>query len=355
MKSTIVTLFLTFPMILNASGPSAEELALAKARRYGAQAKECLRVVDQDGMPVADARIWGGLQTGEGYNDFIPIQGNTNTNGEYTVKGKCNDRLTLRITKAGYYKTDFELSYSNTAAIPKVKDGKWQPYGYSRQVSLKKIIAPVNLTHPNPKRKQNPDVSAWHGYDLEQCEWLPPHGRGRHADMLVRINVEASAAHDFKAFMEISFTNNPFAGAYLLKKDPYSEMQSIYKADTNAVYQTSLEYLHEEHPIIHREPIVYVQGANKTDTRLDRDSYLVFRTRTKIDNDGNLVSAHYGKIYGPWEIFRSMHAYGVYFNPKENDTNLEDIETAEHSRMLQRQREENEQSQKKKLTKLWPF
>ena len=32
MKSTIVTLFLTFPMILNASGPSAEELALAKAR-----------------------------------------------------------------------------------------------------------------------------------------------------------------------------------------------------------------------------------------------------------------------------------------------------------------------------------
>lgn len=351
----IIVLCMTLPLISNAAAPNADEMALYNAITHGANVLEHIQVVDQDGVPVENAKLWGSLQTGDGYNDYISIEGYTNANGEYTVKDKCNNRLTLRITKAGYYKTDFELSYRNTVAIPKVKDGKWQPYGYRRQVSLKKIIAPVNLIHPNPKRRQNPDVSAWHGYDLEQCEWLPPHGSGRHADMLVRINVEASASHDFKAFMEISFTNNPFAGAYLLKKDPYSEMKSIYKADTNAIYQTSLEYLHEEHPIIHRKPIVYVQGLNKTDTRLDRDSYLVFRTRTKIDNDGNLVSAHYGKIYGPWEIFRAMHAYGVYFNPKENDNNLEDIETAEHSRMLQRQREENEPSQKKKLTKLWPF
>ena len=51
MKSTIVTFFLAIPLILNASGPSAEELALAKARNNGAQAKECLRVVDQADIP----------------------------------------------------------------------------------------------------------------------------------------------------------------------------------------------------------------------------------------------------------------------------------------------------------------
>ena len=48
-----------------------------------------------------------------------------------------------------------------------------------------------------------------------------------------------------------------------------------------------------------------------------------------------------------------MHAYGVYFNTKENDTNIEDIETAEHSRMLQRQREAP--PYKKKRKSLWPF
>lgn len=71
MKLIVRSLCFAIPLILNAAGPSAEELTLAKARRYGAQAKECLLVVDQDGMPVADARIWGGLQTGDGYKDFI--------------------------------------------------------------------------------------------------------------------------------------------------------------------------------------------------------------------------------------------------------------------------------------------
>ena len=351
MKRTIVTLCFTFPMVLTAVGPSAEELALAKARNSGAEVKECLRVVDQDGMPVFGARIDGGLQTGDGYNDYTPIKGATDTNGEFIVQGKCTNRIRCGITKEGYYASEFVLP--NYAYRHTFKDGKWQPYGSQHTVVFKKIIDPVDLIHPNPQRSRNPDVSAWHGYDLEQCEWLPPYGCGRYADMLVRITTNFADSHDFKVSMEISFTNNPFAGAYLLKKDPCSEMKSIYRADTNAEYKTSFEYLHEEHPIIHREPIVYVQGVNKTDTRLDKDSYLVFRTRTKIDRDGNLETAHYGKIYGPWEILRAMHAYGVYFNPKENDTNLEDIETAEHSRMLQRQREEP--PYKKKRKSLWPF
>lgn len=351
MRSTTFALCLTLPLILNAAGPSAEELALARARNNGAQAKECFRVVDQDGMPVPDAKIEGGLQTGAGYNDYTPIQGVTGTNGEFVVQGKCTNRIRCGITKDGYYASEFVLP--NYAYRHSLMDGKWIPYGLQHTVVLKKIIDPVKLSHPNPPRRENPDVSGWHGYDLEQCEWLPPYGCGKNPDMLVRIMTDFAGPHDFKVFMEISFTNNPFAGACLLRKDPCSEMKSIYRADTNAEYKTSFEYLHEEHPIIHREPVVYVQGVNKTDTRLDRDSYLVFRTRTKIDQDGNLVSAHYGKINGPWEILRAMHAYGVYFNPKENDTNLEDIETAEHSRMLQRQRDAPPYQNKRKKFRLF--
>ncbi len=56
MKNLTVSLFFAFSLILNTAGPSAEELALAKARNSGAEAKECLRVVDQDGIPVACAK-----------------------------------------------------------------------------------------------------------------------------------------------------------------------------------------------------------------------------------------------------------------------------------------------------------
>ena len=140
MKLIVRSLSFAIPLILNAAGPSAEELTLAKARRYGAQAKECLLVVDQDGMPVADARIWGGLQTGDGYKDFIPIRGSTDTNGEYIVQGKCTNRIACQITKEGYYASEFVLP--NYAYRHTFKDGKWIPYGSQHTVVLKKIINP---------------------------------------------------------------------------------------------------------------------------------------------------------------------------------------------------------------------
>lgn len=61
MKEIVYAVCLVCPMVLIASGLSADEMALYRARRYGAEAKECLRVIDQDGVPVADARVWGGL------------------------------------------------------------------------------------------------------------------------------------------------------------------------------------------------------------------------------------------------------------------------------------------------------
>jgi hypothetical protein len=38
--------------------PHNSDFALYKARKYGALAKECIRVVDQDGCPVAGAKVW---------------------------------------------------------------------------------------------------------------------------------------------------------------------------------------------------------------------------------------------------------------------------------------------------------
>ena len=172
--------------------------------------------------------------------------------------------------------------------------------------------------------------------------------------MLVRIHVDAvDDISDFKTSMEVSFTNNPYAGAYKLSKDSYSEMHTVYNADTNAAYQSSFLFVHERHPIGRQKPIVYVEGMKENDTRLDDQSYLVFRTRTEVDEKGNLVSAHYGKIDGLWEFFGSMRAASIQFNPIPNDTNLEDAKTAEYSRMRQRQREEPPYKKKRKSP--WPF
>ena len=52
---------------------------------------------------------------------------------------------------------------------------------------------------------------------------------------------------------------------------------------------------------------------------------MVFRTRTKVDGEGRLVSAHYGVISGAW-LFGSetMRIGDACFNSTVNDTMIED-------------------------------
>jgi hypothetical protein len=52
-------------------------------------------------------------------------------------------------------------------------------------------------------------------------------------------------------------------------------------------------------------------------TNRDPNRNYFFRVRTKLDESGNVVSAHYGKIYGDFMEF------SYYLNPTINDRNVE--------------------------------
>ena len=53
--------------------------------------------------------------------------------------------------------------------------------------------------------------------------------------------------------------------------------------------------------------------------------YLVFRTRTRVDEQGHLTGAHYGKILGRWmSDTEFMILSDGCFNPIENNINIED-------------------------------
>ena len=308
----------------------------------GAHAKEIFRVIDQDGKPVRNARIYGSFWPSDNGRKYILVDGLTSANGEYVAEGVSKWKLTYQMVKDGYYMSNGVIDYLAATNVPVIINGKWQPYGTIRTIILKKMKNPVPLVHSKSICPKPPSLDKWYGYDIERRRWLNPFGDGVHSDMLIKISIDAkNEMNDFKTIMEVTFTNNPYAGAYMLKMDDLSEMKSIYVADTNASYQSSFKFVHEKHPNIRQTPFFkYVSGAEITDTRLDANSYLVFRTRTKVDDKGNLVSAHYGKIYGLWEFFGGMRAANVQFNPTPNDANLEDMETVERSKRRQNQREE---------------
>lgn len=284
----------------------------------GADAKVVLKVVDQDGVAVPDAKIWGAFSANH-LKDSVLVDGMTNTNGEFIAQGNCNEILRVKVTKEGYYNTEEKINFWQSKSDPIVVDGKWQPYGETRTVVLKKIKNPnrTSVFSSTLCRCRIPEFGKWIGFDFEQSDWVAPYGKGEYRDVLLRFAASEKKLNDYKYEMEISFTNNPYAGAYFMKEDTSSELTTVYAADSNAEYRTSFRFLKEQIP-----------GTRRHWDFLNSGSYLVFRTRTRIDEHGNLIGAHYGKVRGQWlsELEYMILSDGC-FNPTENDVNIEDSRT----------------------------
>jgi hypothetical protein len=165
------------------------------------------------------------------------------------------------------------------------------------------------------------------GYDFEQNDWLEPYGKGKVADVEFLITAEWYEDIRVKQNLKMRFPY-PHAGAYFMEKDIFSNFISVYHADSNHDYQNEIVFSSEAEK---RGNLMW--PFQDKSTLLTDENYLIFRTRTKVDEDGNIVEARYGKIYGPIE-FNGVELTGnkylkkrvrmsFYLNPNTNDTNLE--------------------------------
>lgn len=157
--------------------------------------------------------------------------------------------------------------------------------------------------------KSIPKKKGVFGYDLRFGDWVRPYGYGEVSDFEVRyerLDVEGT----IKVSGCLSF---PSGGAYRMKKIKSASLETIYQADTNAVYVNAFPFGAE----LPRKG----QGTRKR--LLEQDEYLVLRTRVCTNATGKVVSAHYSKIIGPFSIDYEFCHEGSYFNPTPNDPNLE--------------------------------
>lgn len=289
-----------------------------EAQRKGAWAKLVYRIVDDEGIPVTNTAVratWQNDYPRKTWKEtFI-----TDTNGMFIAKAKVGSRFGCIVEKPGYYASSGGVDFHWRKGVsPLVKDGKWQPYGEHRTIILKRIKNPANMNLIQHVRFGAPVTNVWVGFDLEKFSWTPPYGNGKHDDILIRFNYQARNKYytDWST-MDISFTNNPCSGFYELKKDLYSEMKNPYSVDTNQIFIATNSY----------------SSVGTKSYTLGESSCLVFRTRTKVDEDGRLVSAHYGMIYGRWAIGFGMKAAAIFFNPRPNDINIEDLDEFTRTRL----------------------
>jgi hypothetical protein len=210
----------------------------------------------------------------------------------------------------------------------KFEDGSWQT---EIKTVLKPVKNPISMHASLPQcRIRIPALDMNYGYDLMLASPLPPLGIGKSADFYFKVvgDYTDRSAHDLK--MIISFPNEH--DGFVEFDTPQRESMAESHMDGSA-YVSS--YLAPESGYVNQ--MVRVSRKSLTDGKAVTDNNphknFYFRVRTSVDNKGNIVQAHYGKVYGDIGFvggnqavngnFASFKWIACYFNPTPNDRNVE--------------------------------
>ncbi len=310
MKTQGIIYLLALLFVMMSFPTAGDSLDVKFARAFGAKAKAVFRVVDDDGKPVEGAHVGAGFYMNKKVGENPTASAITDKKGVCEIEGTTVSSLKYSVKKDGYYETHGRLWFAGTLKESgKVEDGKWQPYGKTYTVTLKPKKNPIPLKGFKFAKHIQLDTSV--GFDLQANDYVKPYGKGELSDFLVVLHDERLDMWRVKAQLSLVFTN-ALDGAYIRTKDGYSDFVSDYVADTNQVYRKSFFFEYDK-----------LNSSSKRDTSLQSDQYLILRTRTKVDQDGKLIKAHYSKIYGPFQINHQGLEFRSYFNPTVNDLNLE--------------------------------
>ena len=297
--------------------------------RKGAKAKVGVTVVDVDGKPLAGVPV-----TGFFYHDWKmkvnEMTAPTDENGHVWLSGMCDhNEVVVSVEKEGWYKTRYKLDFSGDDYPGDdkigVKNGKWFPYAVQRTYVFKEKRNPIPMVAFSRHCIDVPDVDKEYGYDLEFGSLVEPYGDGKVADFYLKASWEEKA-NEVLVTMKMRFPNE-LDGAYFFPLYTCSELWSPYHADPEKEFQRELAIVAK----IEKDEKGHINTYN-TIEEYPANQGMIFRTRSVVDETGTLVSAHYGKIYGRLDVGgNNSRDIGIFcpegiltfFNPVENDTNLE--------------------------------
>ena len=276
MMKTIIHIFLSLVLIGFASCQEIRTVTVA--------------VTEEDGSPLEGVNI---TVTFLGYkgDQTQRVKGNTDEKGVFSAQGKPMLRMSVRIEKEGYYRTD-------SGRLGRNQD-------HNLVYILRKIKTPIPLY---AKRLQTlaPVVDEEFGYDCELGDWVVPHGKGLISDLIFKAssirNIDRYKNYHHELSVRFSRKHDGFVK---FNQNKISDLKSPYQAPNKGIYNTSWIYFDKRSP------------NKKIETNAEPARGYFFRFRTQVDANENIVSCHYAKAYGDVPDLK------IYFNPTSNDRNLE--------------------------------
>jgi len=214
--------------------------------------------------------------------------------------------------KGNYYPVTMQ-SYR----FSQVQSGRWEPWNPMVTVIVPRKINPTALYARKiglmPRAKIPNEDKA--GFDLMESDWVPPHGKGKLADLFFEYRTIVPMVDEAKAFecsLTIMFANegDGIVAQMALPKRRLWELPRIAPAEGYEPKWTKVFGRRQE-------------GAEHTPFEREEHNYYI-RVRTVLDPNGKVISALYGKIHGDIVFDAVRHIrFTYYLNPTPLDRNLE--------------------------------
>ena len=276
-----------------------------------------IRVVDDQGTAVSGANAKIAFVMFRNETD-IAHAGVTDKDGVFSASGRGEHSVFVEASKDAYY-------LARLRRLPKDKD-----------IDLVVVIPRIMSPAPLYANRANPGIPAqneWLGYDFEVADWVAPHGKGKIADLRFRFR------NEFKGwkYSDKDLEHSRKVNSQLSEKE-FKDFYGKWDAELDISFPGEKEGLFEETRFLdysqlklpHNAPVegympTWRYTSNSYSPRTARENVGFFlRTRVKLNEKGNIVSANYAKLMG--DIYcapTGVLMFTYYFNPVANDRNLE--------------------------------
>ena len=301
-------------------------------------------VVDaMDGTPVENVTVEASFENDNGWEAWTnPASPNhdrqrTGQNGICRLAGRTNTG------HAGCWVTSPPTGYYGAGGRSfdfKRKDlfGTWQPDNLVATIRLQRVERPIPLMVQrvgSDLDRLRRKVGRFDGtnmvvrYDLLKGDYLPPDGKGEVGDLVIETRAQLEVTNISRRLVArfydfenaISF---PGEGNGLLKKMTHPTDGVKLRVAPVTGYESGT--------VLHcgiRKKLIVRNVSHDDYTATDPDRCYYFRIRSRYDEQGRLVEAYYGKIYGDFKFHYESFDEGCrteflyYLNPNPLDTNLE--------------------------------
>jgi hypothetical protein len=294
------------------------------------------RVIDEEGNPMAEVPVRIGIHNvndfRDQYNDF---RGKTDEQGRFSAEAVGRPLAKIEVNQEGYYPSRKTVTCYEGNEQQIRKAGRYAPWNPTIDVMIKKIGKPVPMrVWLGDSSHMAPNVGEEIGFDLYMKDWVQPHGKGEHPDLLVKFATKFVDQYDYSTSCSIRFAN-PDDG--LIPIPELLNPESLLKYPRIAPDEGyALKNLH-----ITRGPT----GNEARSRAVNKEpiGYLLRFRSIKDEKTPKIISAYYGKITRPQERVGNVNPFEVhsldranrklvsaprfrfnmYLNPTPNDRNLE--------------------------------